>query len=72
LAAPAPSRPPREEDECVVADEACARADTWAAACYCADGGGEARGPVFSPELGLAVEAPRDPSVTVRQLWCVM
>lgn len=72
MAAPAPSRPPREEDECVVADEACARADTWAAACYCADGGGEARGPVFSPELGLAVEAPRDPSVTVRQLWCVM
>jgi len=62
-----------------VDDDTASRPDAWAAACYAAavdggaDGGagGDARDPVFSAELGLAVEAPRDPGTTLRQLWCV-
>jgi hypothetical protein len=79
LAKPAP----REEGPAIL-DEGggggCA--DAWAAACYCADadaaaGGGacgaeDARAPVFSPELGLAVEPPRDAGTTLHALWSVL
>ncbi|KAI8470367.1 MAG: Bardet-Biedl syndrome 5 protein [Monoraphidium minutum] len=68
-----------EEDVRILGEEACPKTDTWAAACYGADGGAggpgggcEAREPVYSRDLGLAVEAPRDPGVTVRQLWSVL
>jgi hypothetical protein len=44
----------------------------YVAACY-ADGGGaaEQRAPVFSSELGLAVESTRD-GLTLEQLWGVV
>lgn len=57
-------------------DDASSRPDAWAAAAYCAAAGGgcgaEARAPVFSTELGLAIEAPREAGTTVQQLWCVL
>ncbi len=58
-------------------DAVSSRPDAWAAAAYCAAAGGggcgaEARAPVFSAELGLAIEAPREAGTTVQQLWCVL
>ncbi|GBF88644.1 hypothetical protein Rsub_01543 [Raphidocelis subcapitata] len=72
-----------EEDVTILDAAGAAGADAWAAACYCASadaaaaggGGGcgaDARGPVFSPELGLAVEPPRDAGTTLRALWSVL
>jgi hypothetical protein len=84
-AAPRPAPPLCRDEDVSIVDSACHPSDAWAAACYGADGCGDAGGggagggvaegprePVFSPELGLAVEAIRDPAVTVRQLWCVL
>ncbi len=45
----------------------------YLAACY-ADGGAVGQGaaaPVYSSELGLAIEAPRD-GLTLEQLWAVV
>lgn len=59
--------PPSAED-CEVDEggHACA----WAAY-HAQGGGGDGRGPVYSSELGLAVEAPRD-GATLAQLWSVL
>jgi hypothetical protein len=49
------------------------RTDAWAA--YCAEGDGDAAGsgrePVYCPELGLAIETPRD-GATIQQLWSIL
>lgn len=47
------------------------RTDAWAA--YCAEGeaAGGGREPVFCPELGLAIEAPRD-GASIQQLWSIL
>lgn len=61
----------RDEDSEVLDSDT--RGDAWAT--YYADdansgtgGGGE---PVYSPELGLAIEAPRD-GATLQQLWSIL
>lgn len=68
-----------QEDSHILDDGASCRPDAWAAAAYGPGFGGGGRGddegprePVYCPELGLAIEAPRDPGVTIRQLWCVL
>lgn len=47
------------------------KGDAWAA--YYADGAGQGGGgePVYSVELGLAIEAPKD-GATIQQLWSIM
>eukprot|EP00882_Tetradesmus_deserticola_P002849 GHRQ01003030.1.p1 GENE.GHRQ01003030.1~~GHRQ01003030.1.p1 ORF type:complete len:353 (+),score=131.66 GHRQ01003030.1:772-1830(+) len=62
---------PLEGDADVLEPEG-AKADAWAA--YYADGasgGGAGCEPVFSAELGLAVEAPRD-GASIQQLWSIL
>jgi hypothetical protein len=54
-----------------------AHQDAWAAySSYAAGGGGADAGaaagePVYSAELGLAIEAPRD-GITLQQLWSIL
>lgn len=58
-------------DEPDVLDDGSEQGDVWSA--YHADGGGSSGGaePVFSAELGLAIEAPRD-GLSVQQLWSLL
>lgn len=51
--------------------ETVSRGDAWAA--YDADGGTNGGGnePVYSAELGLAIEAPKD-GATLQQLWSIL
>lgn len=64
----APAARPEDESDVV---ETVAGSDAWAA--YCADGdvAGEGREPVYSSELGLAMETPRD-GASIQQLWGIL
>lgn len=65
----------RQLDEPDVLDDGSEQGDAWAAYYADGDGGGCADDgggePVFSAELGLAIEAPRD-GLSVGQLWSLL